>query len=211
MSRKDPILCLAMAVLLAACCLGAKVSRILPPEEMAPPLRVDGDRVAVIVGGGLEISLELLEAAERVAFLKERQADAGGDPFAPHPTGLFRFTTFRLDLANRTRHEVNLHPANLRAVTDATPHFPLEYTAAYEHFISRRRFDEALFEAVSRGAFFDNVVVKPGGRASGLIAFRNLPERFKKFQILGSNVLIGTEGRSFVIPYRVVQEKVPRK
>jgi hypothetical protein len=199
------------AVLLAILCLGAKVSRIQPPEPAPPLLRVNGGRVAVIVGGSVEIALELVEARERVRFLKERGADAGGDPFAPDPLGRYKFTTFRLDLKNGSSSEVSLHPASMRAVADATPYFPLEYTAAYEHFVSRRRFDPPLFESISRGAFFENIVVPPGGTASGLIAFRNLPERFKKFQILGANVMIGTEGRSFLIPYRVVQEKVPKK
>jgi hypothetical protein len=52
------------------------------------------------------------------------------------------------------------------------------------------------------------VVLPPGGGISRLVAFQDLPQRFKSFQILCDSLLIGTENRSFVVPFGVVQEKV---
>jgi len=193
------------ALLLAVCCLGAKVSRLVPPEPVAP-LSVSGKRVSV-PAGGLDIAFEVLEAPERVRFLEECGAGVGQDPFAPDPGGRFRFATFRFDLANRTREEVTLHPAGVLAIVDDTPHFPLEYTAAYEHFVSRRRLDPALLESLQKCVFLETIVLPAGGRTSGLLAFRDLPERFKKFRIAGGNILVGAESRSFMIPFGVKQEK----
>ncbi len=197
---------LAIALAAASLCLGAKVSRILPPPPQGA-LKVEGARVSLPLGG-LEVSLTLLDAAQRAVFLSERAAGGGTDPFRSEPGGRYRFTTFRLDLVNRTPHEVNLHPASVRAVADDIPYFPLEYTAAYEHFVSERRLDPALLDSLLAATFVETIVVPAGGRATGLLVFRDLPERFKRFAILGGNVLVGSEGRSFLIPFAVVQEKL---
>lgn len=200
---------LAAAAAVAALCLGAKVSRIVPPPAQ-PPISVSGGRVTVAVGG-LDVSFELLDEEERLRYLRERGAEIGTDPFASDPTGRYQFTTFRFDLVNRTPHEVNLHPASLRAVTDQEPHFPLEYTAAYEHFVSRRRLEPWVVETLGKAALFETLVIPAGGKAGGLLVYRDLPERFKRFQIQGVSVLVGAESKSFAVPFGVIKVKAPPK
>ncbi len=197
------------ALLLGLSCLGAKQSRIVPPEAQ-PPVRVEGNRVAVQVKG-VEIALELLDSPARLRFLRQRQVVDVADPFAPDPRGRYRFTTFRLDLINRSAHEVNLHPSSLQAYADVIPQFPMEYTAYYQHFVSRLRLDPAVLERLERAAVMNNIVVPPGGRMSALLAFQDLPQQFKRFRVSCSSILVGAESHTFTVPFDVVQEKVKKR
>lgn len=191
---------------MAVLCSGAKVSRIVPPPDQAP-LRVEGSRISLQIGE-VGIGIEHLEGAARLRYLREHKATERDDPFASDPGGRYRFTTFRLDLVNRSKEEVNLNPASLRVIVDAIPYFALEYTTYYEHFVSRRHLDPKIIDDLARGAYVEPVVLPPGGRISRLVAFQDLPERFKSFQILCDSILVGTENKSFVVPFGVVQEKV---
>jgi hypothetical protein len=190
----------------AVLCTAAKVSHIVPPPDQAP-LRVEGDRISLQIGG-VGVGIEHLEGAARLRYLREHKVTERDDPFASDPGGRYRFTTFRLDLINRSKEEVNLNPASLRVVVDAIPYFALEYTTYYEHFVSRRRLDPKIIDDLARGVYVEPVVLPPGGGISRLVAFQDLPQRFKSFQILCDSILVGTENKSFVVPFGVVQEKV---
>jgi hypothetical protein len=200
--------CLVLSVFVTLSCMGAKRSRIVPPQA-EPPVSVRGERVSVNVGG-LGIGLEILDATDRTRFLEKRQAAMGTDPFADDPRGRYRFVTFRLDLVNNGEEDVNVHPSNLLAYADATPHYPMEYTAFYEHFVSKLRLDQRVLEELEGAVIMANIEVPPGGRASALLVYRGLPERFKRFKILCSSILVGAESRTFVVPFGVIQEKIPK-
>jgi hypothetical protein len=207
----------AVALLAAAVCLGARVSRLVPPEEFSPPVSANDLRVAATLAGA-EIGFEPVDAAQRAAFLKERGAWDGPDLFGRdaraaveagvHPIDVKQFLVFRVDLTNRSKEEVHLHPANLRCLVDDTPYFAMEYTAYYSHFVSHRRLDEKAMERAKRGFFMEQVTLPPGKTVRRLVAFQDVPGRFKRFHIQVASLLVGTESQSALVPFGVVRDKV---
>ncbi len=209
LARSGVSQCLVVSFVLVLSCAGAKRSRVVPPQPDSPGSARSG-RVAVQVDG-LEVGFEVLDGPGRLKFLKEKRVNVGADPFAEDPKRSYRFVTFKLDLKNGTKEDVNLHPTNLRAIADVIPHFAMEYTGYYEHFISRLRLDPRVLEDLEGAVIMGNLEVPPGSRASGLIVFRGLPDQFKRFKISCASILVGSESRTFSVPFDVIQEKAPRK
>ena len=207
--RSGVVQCLAVSLVLMLSCVGAKRSRVVPTQP-DPPGSARTDRVTVKVGE-LEVGLEVLDGPGRLKFLTEKRVNVGADPFADDPKGSYRFVTFKLDLINGTKEDVSLHPTNLRAITDAVPHFAMEYTGFYEHFISRLRLDPSVLEDLEGAVIMSNLEVPAGSRASGLIVFRGFPDQFRRFKISCTSVLVGAESRTFAVPFDVIQERIPKK
>jgi hypothetical protein len=208
---------LSLALTLALTAGGARISRITVPEEPPPAVRIDGGRVVVSVAG-VELRFELLDAAARAAFLEKLGAWDGRDLFEPgaraqveggvHPIDVKQFVVFRLDLVNGSGEEVNLHPASVRCVANETPHFAMEYTAYYSHFVSHRRMSDAAFERLKKGFLMEPATIAPGKRANGLLVFRDVAGVFKRFHIEVTSLLVGAESKSAIVPFDVVREKV---
>jgi hypothetical protein len=217
--RRRAVLRGAVALLAAAACMGARVSRLVPPAEFAPPVSASGQRVAVSLAGA-EVGFEPLDAAGRAAFLKERGAWDGPDLFGRdaraaveagvHPIDVKQFLVFRFDLTNRSRGEIHLDPASLRCVVDDTPHFAMEYTAYYSHFINHRRLDEKAMERLKRGFLTEPITLPPGKSVRRLVAFQDVAGRFKRFHLEVVSLLIDAESRGAVVPFDVVRDKVKK-
>ncbi len=208
-ARSGVAQCLVVSFVLILSCAGAKRSRVVPPQP-DPPGSARSGRIAVKIDG-LEVGFEVLDGPGRLKFLKEKRVNVGADPFVEDPKRSYRFVTFKMDLINGTKKDINLHPTNVRAITDAIPHFAMEYTGFYEHFISRLRLDPRVLEDLEGAVIMSNLEVPAGGRASGLIVFRGFPDQFKRFKISCTSILVGAESRTFSIPFDVIQEKAPEK
>lgn len=209
LARSGVAQCLAVSFVLVLSCAGAKRSRVVPPQP-DPPVSPRTDRVTVRIDD-LEVRLEVLDGPGRLKFLNEKRVNVGADPFADDPKRSYRFVTFKLDLINATEEDVNLHPTNLRAITDAMPHFAMEYTGFYEHFISRLHLDPSVLEDLEGAVIMSNIEVPAGSRASGLIVFKGFPDQFKRFRISCMSIMVGTESRTFTAFFDVIQEKIPKK
>jgi hypothetical protein len=211
-AKRGCLATLPAALLLAAALAppatgAAKKEAPAPPGEFAPDAaaagvpRIEGS-TWILEADLFTARLAMLPDAARLAFIEQR-AGSRVDPFGARDAG---FLTFLLEVESKAGGSLVLQPQRCRLITNLKEFgHPLDMpTLEASYALLDTELPPAY--AVVRPALLDGeVVLPPGGQASGLLVYRGVKSKTRSFVV---EILVTTpagELAEFKVPYRRVK------
>ncbi len=175
----------------------------------APPL--DG-QVWKVEAEGFTARLAMLDDASRQRYLRER-AGSSIDPFAAAAReGPPAFLTFLLDLENRGGGNLYFQPLMCPIMTPKGDiRNPLDLPSIQTVYEMLDQKMPPAYAAVGKALFADQVVLPPGGSASGLLVYRTADLKTRTLRLEVRATTSSGETLQFQVPYRFAKAKEERK
>lgn len=161
----------------------------------------------LLEGEDYAIRLQKIDEAERLAFI-QRSTGLATDPFAGRPDRPPRFLSFLLEVENRTAGELALNPLDCWVMTNRKRiETPLGLTdLSFEYQVAGADLPPA-YEHVGRVLLTYPVTVEAGGSLHGLLIYRAVEPKTKRFHVDVQLVLPNGDVVRLAAPYRRVKVK----
>jgi hypothetical protein len=175
-----------LRILVVAACAGAApntspAATFVPESPPAGGPILDGERWT-FGATGYTLRLERLDDATRQAFIR-RTTGSATDPFATRPDRPGGYVSFLVELENHGEGSVSLNPQNCWLVDGRIPQYPLDLPTLQSSYEVLEQELPAAYRTAARALLDGEVVVEPGQRAAGLLVYRPLRERTKRFRV----------------------------
>jgi hypothetical protein len=205
-------------LLLVACALGVSMllggdSEEKPPPEFEPGL--PGEDGTLLVGSTwtkeadeYAIRLQKLTDLQRLAYIKH-VTGLEVDPFLGPPDKAPRYISFILEIENRGEDGLGFHPRNcwLSSNKAADTQTPMALSDLSFDFRSLSVPFPQIYEQVGPALLEQSVTVAPGQSVAGLLVYRAIHERAKRFNVDVQLVLPSGDVVRFSAPYQKIKEE----
>ncbi len=195
-------------MLLFSCAAAGKKS----PAVYAPDTKIAGeltleDETWSERGAGYEVRLRRLTDSERQAYFKE-VVGSTTDPFASRPDQPRRFTTFMLELRNRSGGSMTFQTQTCWLTTNAKEIFsPMGLEGLSRDFGMLEEAMPPAYEQVRPALIEGSHVIPAGASLAGLLVFRPFEPKTKRFHVDVQFVMSAGELIRITAPYKREKKK----
>ncbi len=150
-----------------------------PPAEQ--PGVVEGE-TWTFDGGDYTVRVQRLDDAARLDYITDRTG-IRLDPFAPRPDRPRSYPTFLVQLRNLGSGTLSLHPQNCWLVAGVVPDYPLDVPTIESSYAMLEQPMPPAFRNLDKVLLDGEKVVGTGQQVSGLLVYRPLKPRVKRFRV----------------------------
>ncbi len=202
------MICAAVSVLFFSCAAAGKTEPavFVPDTKTAGELTLENE-TWIERGAGYEVRLRRLTDSERQAYFEE-VVGSTTDPFASRPDQPRRFTTFMLELRNRSAGSMTFQTQTCWLTTNVKEIFsPLGLEGLSRDFGMLEEAMPPAYEQVRPALIEGSHVIPSGDSLNGLLVFRPFEPKTKRFRVDVQFVMSGGELIRITAPYKREKKK----